>query len=71
VLHHSKAPVDESANATLNITHELFLDLVLEQVSLKDLITTYQLSIDGSRLDLVKFFSLQDKADRDFDIVFP
>jgi alkyl sulfatase BDS1-like metallo-beta-lactamase superfamily hydrolase len=71
VLHHSKAPVDESANATLNITHDLFLDLVLEQVSLKDLITTDQLSIDGSRLDLVKFFALQDKADRDFDIVFP
>ncbi len=71
VLHHTKAPAVADANATLKITHELFLDLVLGKASLKRLIFSDELSIDGSKIDLARFFALQDKPQGVFEIVRP
>ncbi|WP_373096766.1 alkyl sulfatase C-terminal domain-containing protein, partial [Zhongshania sp.] len=71
VLHHTKAPAVADANATLKITHELFLDLVLGKASLKKLIFSDELSIDGSKIDLARFFALQDKPQGVFEIVRP
>lgn len=71
VLHHRKAQRNENANATLNITHDLFLDLVLGTANISEFIFSDQLSIEGSKLDLAKFFGLQDAADEVFEIVRP
>jgi alkyl sulfatase BDS1-like metallo-beta-lactamase superfamily hydrolase len=71
VLHHRQAEADPDANATLNISHDLFLDIALGQASIKDLLFSDQLSIDGSKIDLARFFALQDKLKDVFSIVTP
>jgi alkyl sulfatase BDS1-like metallo-beta-lactamase superfamily hydrolase len=71
VLHHRQAEADPNANATLNISHDLFLDIALGQASMKDLLFSDQLSIDGSKIDLARFFALQDKLKGVFSIVTP
>jgi alkyl sulfatase BDS1-like metallo-beta-lactamase superfamily hydrolase len=71
VLHHTQAAAVENANATLKISHDLFLDLVLGNASLKKLIFSDQLSIEGSKIDLARFFALQDKPQGVFEIVRP
>lgn len=71
VLHHKQSPADSNANATLKISHDLFLDMVLGSASIRELIFSDQLSIDGSKIDLARFFSLQDQAVGPFDMVLP
>jgi alkyl sulfatase BDS1-like metallo-beta-lactamase superfamily hydrolase len=71
VLHHKQAAIDPDANVTLKITHDLFLDLGMGLASIKDLIFSDQLSVEGSKIDLVRFFALQDKKSGLFNIVTP
>ncbi|MBW2940363.1 alkyl/aryl-sulfatase [Zhongshania aquimaris] len=71
VLHHRQGAADPSANATVNITHDLFLDVVLGKASIKEILLSGNLTIDGSKLDLLKFFSLQDTFKEVFPIVTP
>ena len=71
VLHHKLSPADSNANATLKISHDLFLDMVLGSASIKELIFSDQLSIDGSKIDLARFFALQDPMKDTFEIVLP
>lgn len=71
VLHHRRAEADPDANATLKISHALFLDIALGQASIKDLVFSDQLSIDGSKIDLGRFFALQDGIAAGFSIVTP
>ena len=71
VLNHWQKEPDPDADVTINITHELFLDMALGKTGLRDLIFSDQLSIDGNRLDLMKFFSLQDKSDGKFAVIQP
>jgi linear primary-alkylsulfatase len=44
---------------------------VLGSASIKDLIFSDQLSIDGSKIDLARFFALQDKTEGAFEMVLP
>jgi len=71
VLHHKQAAIDPDANVTLRITYDLFLDLAMGMASIKELVFSDQLSIEGSKIDLVRFFALQDKKDGKFNIVTP
>ncbi len=71
VLHHYQGDADPAANATLKITHGLFLDVVLGKASIKELLFSNNLSLSGSKLDLIKFFSLQDASKEAFSIVTP
>ena len=71
VLNHRQGIADPQANVTLNITHDIFLDIALGNINLKEIVFSDQLSIDGSKLDLIKFFSLQDKPEGNFNIVLP
>lgn len=71
VLHHRIAEQDEEADATLNISHGLFLDVILGTVKLAGLLTSDQLSLEGSRIDLMRFFALLDKNEEPFAIVEP
>ncbi len=70
VLHHREY-ADQTADVTLNITHELFLKMAIGQAGIKDTLLSGELDIDGSRLDLVRFFGLFDKPDGRFAIVTP
>ena len=71
VLRHRPARTDDKANTTLTLTYDLFLDMALKTASLKDTLLSDDLTIEGSKLDLVRFFSLQDQPQGVFNIVTP
>ncbi|NRD72509.1 MBL fold metallo-hydrolase [Shewanella sp. VB17] len=71
VLHHSKATKAADANATLSISHELFIDIIIGSAGAKDMLFSDELTIEGSKLDLVNFFRLLDKPKGVFNIVTP
>jgi alkyl sulfatase BDS1-like metallo-beta-lactamase superfamily hydrolase len=59
------------ADATLNLTHPLFVNIVVGEAGLTQSLLGEDLSIEGSRLDLLSFFSLIDKPKGVFNIVVP
>jgi alkyl sulfatase BDS1-like metallo-beta-lactamase superfamily hydrolase len=71
VLHHKPSAPDESADATLKLTHDLFIRMLTGQAGVKELLLSDELDIEGSKLSLVEFFSLFDKPEGKFDIVTP
>ena len=71
VLHHRKAEKDQNANMTLNISHDLFIDLIIGNAGASDLLFSDELNVEGSKIDLVSFFRLLDKPKGVFDIVTP
>jgi alkyl sulfatase BDS1-like metallo-beta-lactamase superfamily hydrolase len=71
VLHHKKAPPASDANATLALTHAMFVRLVAGAAGAKDLLLSDEVKVTGSRLDLGRFFGLLDKAPGTFAIVTP
>ena len=58
-------------NSTLNVKHELFIDMLIGRAGLKETLFSDDLSIDGSQLDLLSFLSLFDRPMGDFNIVTP
>lgn len=71
VLHHRPSAPDAAANATLSMTHGMFLSMLTGQAGLEDLLFSDEMELQGSRLDLLKFFSLLDKPEGRFNIVEP
>jgi len=71
VLHHKASTPDASADATLKLTHDLFVKMLTGQAGIKDLLLSDQLEIEGSKLSLAEFFSLFDKPEGKFAIVTP
>ncbi|WP_424987884.1 alkyl/aryl-sulfatase [Microbulbifer sp. S227A] len=71
VLHYWQRQPDPNANATLTLTHDLFLRLLTRQASAKEVLFSDELEVTGSKLDLIRFFSLFSMADGKFDIVTP
>lgn len=64
--------VSENAiNATLNVKHELFIDMLIGRAGLKKTLFSDDLNIDGSKIDLLAFLSLFDRPMGDFNIVTP
>jgi alkyl sulfatase BDS1-like metallo-beta-lactamase superfamily hydrolase len=71
VLHHKEEAADPHADATVTLTRDFWLKLVTRQASLKDLVFSDDISVDGSRLKLISFFRLLDDPDGNFAIVTP
>ena len=71
VLHHRKTDPDPDANATLKLTHELFLKMAIGKAGIKDTIFSDDLETSGSRIDLVRFFLLFEKPEAKFNIITP
>jgi alkyl sulfatase BDS1-like metallo-beta-lactamase superfamily hydrolase len=71
VLHHWPSTPDTQADASLNLTHEMFIRMLTGKAGVKDLLLSDELDLEGSKLDLVKFFSLFDNPEGRFDIVTP
>lgn len=69
VLHYKKAPASGDANATLSLTKEIFIKMMAGTAGIKDTLLSDELKIDGSKIDLLRFFSLIDKAPGNFAIV--
>ena len=71
VLHHRKAPPDKEASATLTLTRPVFVKMMTGTAGVKDTLLGDDLRVAGSRIDLIRFFGLIDKAPRTFPIVTP
>ena len=71
VLHHRAAGPESPADATLSVTYDLFIRMMIGQAGLKDTLFSDELEVEGSKIDLVRFFSLFDKPKGTFDIVTP
>jgi alkyl sulfatase BDS1-like metallo-beta-lactamase superfamily hydrolase len=72
VLHHSKENQPEGeVNATLNLTHPLFVNMLIGEAGLKETLFSDDLSITGSKIDLLRFFSLFEKPVTSFAVVLP
>ena len=69
VLHFKKAEPAQDANASLTLTREMFVRMVAGTAGAKDLLLSDQVKIDGSKIDLARFFGLIDKAPGTFAIV--
>ena len=71
VLHYQQLPAANNADASIALTKNLFVDLLLGQVGIQQLLTTDELQVDGSVLKLLKFFSLLGEINDNFNIVTP
>jgi alkyl sulfatase BDS1-like metallo-beta-lactamase superfamily hydrolase len=71
VLHHSKAPKATDAVSTLNLTKGFFLEMMTGEAGAADMLLSDQTKIDGSTIQLGKFFGLLEKATGTFNIVTP
>jgi alkyl sulfatase BDS1-like metallo-beta-lactamase superfamily hydrolase len=71
VLSYWAGPPDPKANATIELTKELWLRLATRQAGLRELVFSDDLEVSGSRLDLLRFFRLLDAPKGDFPIVTP
>ncbi len=69
VMHFEKSAPHKDANATLTLTHAFFLQMVIGKAGAKDLLLSEHTKIQGSTLDLAKFFYLIDQSAGTFPIV--
>lgn len=69
VLHYKRAAPVADANATLTLTKPIFVKMMAGTAGIKDTLLSDDLKIGGSKIDLVRFFSLIDKATGTFAIV--
>ncbi|RIL04654.1 MAG: hypothetical protein DCC71_13335 [Proteobacteria bacterium] len=71
VLHHRRGDPDPNAVATLHLTRELLVRLSTQQAGLRDLLFSDDVRVEGSRMELLAFFSLLDRPTGEFAIVTP
>jgi len=69
VLHFKSGEPTADANATLTLTKDIFVKMIAGTAGVKDTLLSDDLKVSGSKIDLVRFFSLIDKAPGTFAIV--
>jgi alkyl sulfatase BDS1-like metallo-beta-lactamase superfamily hydrolase len=69
VLHFKNSVPAADANATLTLTKNLFIKTVAGTAGVKDTVLGDDLKVEGSKVDLIRFLSLFDKAPGNFAIV--
>jgi len=71
VLHHRIGQPVADANTTIRITHGLFIKIVSGQAGIRETLFSDDVNVEGSKLDLLGFFSLIEKPNKVFNIVTP
>jgi alkyl sulfatase BDS1-like metallo-beta-lactamase superfamily hydrolase len=71
VMHHRETAAPAAANASLLLTRELFVRMLTGDVGLRETLTSDELEVEGSVLDLLRFFTLFSNPDGLFNIVTP
>ena len=69
VLHFKRGEAAPDANATLTLTKDIFVKMIAGTAGVKDTLLSDDLKVNGSTIDLVRFFGLIDKAPGNFAIV--
>jgi alkyl sulfatase BDS1-like metallo-beta-lactamase superfamily hydrolase len=70
VLHH-RSGIDSNATATLKLTRDIYLKMIMGNAGLNDTLLSDDLQVEGSRVDLVRFFALFHQPNGSFNIVTP
>ncbi|MGH7900006.1 MAG: alkyl/aryl-sulfatase, partial [Candidatus Binatia bacterium] len=71
VLHHRRREADPQAAVTIRLTREFFLRMVTGDAGLRAMIFSKDFDVEGSRTELLSFFSLLDRPDGLFPLVTP
>ena len=72
VLHHHRRPTpDPNAAATVQLTRDFLVGLVTGRIGLREALMSDQVAVEGSRMELLSFFTLLDRIDPAFPIVTP
>ncbi len=71
VLHAHRREPDPDADVTVRLTREMLAQLSVGKAGLKEMVFSDQFEVEGSRMALVKFFSLLSRPAGDFAIVTP
>lgn len=71
VLYHRQGRASPEADATVRISHTLFVELLTGNAGIKDTLFSDEVSVDGSTIDLMSFFALLDRPDEVFNVVTP
>jgi alkyl sulfatase BDS1-like metallo-beta-lactamase superfamily hydrolase len=71
VLHHRRADPAPDADATVHVTRDLLVRLGVGDASLREVVMSDELRVEGSRLKLLAFLSMIDRPDGRFPIVTP
>ncbi len=69
VLHFKRTAPAADANATLSLTRSILVKMLAGTAGAKDTIMSDDLKVSGSKIDLVRFFGLIDKAPGTFPVV--
>ncbi len=71
VLHHQRTDQKSAADATLSVTKNTYIGMLLGEVGLRAILFSDDVQVDGSTLDLLGFFRLFDKPKGTFNIITP
>ncbi len=71
VMHYHESEPSPDADATLNVTHDMYLRLASGQIGIARALLSNEMSVDGSEVALAGFFRLFDKPEGTFAIVTP
>jgi len=71
VLHHRLSAPDPAADASLTLTRELFLNMMIGEAGIKDTLFSDNLKVEGSILSLLGFLSMFEGAVANFNVVTP
>jgi alkyl sulfatase BDS1-like metallo-beta-lactamase superfamily hydrolase len=71
VLHAARRDPDVAAVATVTLTREMLVRLVTGQAGLRELVLSDELSVAGSRVELLAFLMLLERPGKPFPIVTP
>jgi alkyl sulfatase BDS1-like metallo-beta-lactamase superfamily hydrolase len=69
VLHHRREPPRPDANATITLTRGLFIDMLTGRAGLRETLESDELEVDGSGVQLLRFFALFEHPDTAFPVV--
>jgi alkyl sulfatase BDS1-like metallo-beta-lactamase superfamily hydrolase len=71
VLRYQRDASLEQADATLHLTRDLLVRMLVGDVGLRETLTSDALEIEGSVVKLLRFFSLFETPETEFNIVTP
>jgi alkyl sulfatase BDS1-like metallo-beta-lactamase superfamily hydrolase len=71
VLHQREGNPAADANATVRITHPMFVKMLTGGAGIREILFSDDVSVEGSKLDLVRFFALLEQPNDTFNIVTP
>ena len=71
VLHHKLTTLESPADATLKVTKNKYIEMLLGEAGLTDILFSSDIQVDGSTVDLLSFFKLFEKPKAIFNIVTP